>query len=73
MRLLLPDGNLVSDVGGGESHHDAAVDESGSVASSSKRNRGKKYQKDLSIFLLEYLKNISSVVIIFQLLRLLHS
>ena len=38
----LPDGILTSDVGGGKSHHDASVDESGSVASSSsKRKRGK--------------------------------
>jgi hypothetical protein len=38
----LPDGILTSDVGGGKCHHDASVDESGSVASSSsKRKRGK--------------------------------
>jgi len=38
----LPDGILTSDVGGGKCHHDASVDESGSVASSSsKGKRGK--------------------------------
>lgn len=38
----LPDGILTSDVGGGKCHHDASVDESGSVASSSsKRKRAK--------------------------------
>ncbi len=37
----LPDDNLPSDIGGVDSHHDAVAEESGSVASSSKRKRGK--------------------------------
>ncbi len=37
----LPDGNLTSDIGGVDSHHDGAAEESGSAASSSKRKRGK--------------------------------
>ncbi len=37
----LPDGNLTSDIGGVNSHHDGVAEESGSVASSTKRKRGK--------------------------------